>query len=76
MTDAADLDTPSPPRQRVPGPGPGVAEADEHLAIVVDDVVDGQADQASVLGYSDDHHIGLARHRRRIDRSHARDGGG
>jgi hypothetical protein len=28
---------------------------------VVDDVVDGQADQASVLGYRDDHHIGLAR---------------
>lgn len=34
-----------------------VAEADEHLAIVVDDVVDGQADQAGVRRYSDDHHI-------------------
>jgi hypothetical protein len=34
-----------------------VAEADEHLAIVVDDVVDGQVDQAGVRRYSDDHHI-------------------
>lgn len=39
------------------GTGAGVAEADEHLAIVVDDVVDGQADQAGVLHYSDNHHI-------------------
>jgi hypothetical protein len=39
------------------GAGAGVAEADEHLAIVVDAVVDGQADQAGVLRYSDDHHI-------------------
>jgi hypothetical protein len=35
----------------------GFAEADEHLAIVLDDVVDGQADQAGVLRYSDDDHI-------------------
>ena len=39
------------------GTGAGGAEADEHLAIVVDDVVDGQADQAGVLRYSDDDHI-------------------
>jgi hypothetical protein len=43
--------------------GPGVAEAAEHLAIVVDDVVDSQANQAGVREpvkarrYSDDHHI-------------------
>ena len=37
--------------------GTGVAEADEHLAVVVDDVIDGQADQAGVLCYSDVHHI-------------------
>jgi hypothetical protein len=35
----------------------GVAEADEHSAIVADDVVDGQAGQAGVFRYSDDHHI-------------------
>ena len=38
------------------GTGAGGAEADEHLAIVVDDVVDGQADQAGTP-CSDDHHI-------------------
>jgi hypothetical protein len=32
-------------------------EADDHLAIVVDDVIDDQPDEAGVLRYSDDHHI-------------------
>ena len=39
------------------GTGAGGAEADEHLAIVVDDVVACQADQAGVLRCSDDDHI-------------------
>ena len=39
------------------GTGIGGDEADDHLAIVVDDVIDGQPDEAGVLRYSDDHHI-------------------
>jgi hypothetical protein len=39
------------------GTGAEGRRGDEHLAIVVDDVVDDQADQAGVLRYSDDHHI-------------------
>ena len=44
-------------RQKDSGTGAGGAEADEHLAIAVDDVIDGQADQAGVRRHSDDHHI-------------------